>query len=328
MSDSTVQYSVIMPIGSRVDDIESLLNGYVSALKSIDGHFEIIAVLDGEKPELLRRLQDFTDTESCLRIFQFSRPFGESAALTAGLEEARGDIIITLPAYWQVEASEIATLVRAVTNDDDMLIGVRWPRAGSTFERIRRGVFHGTLRLVTGLNYRDLGCGVRLFRRVVADEIPLYADQHRFFPVLAVRRGFCVREIELRQSADDYFHGRYRLREYLHRFLDVLTVFFLIRFTKKPLRFFGSLGFLTAGFGAIFVLVLVIQRLFYSVPLGDRPALLLGSLLVVLGVQLFAIGLLGELVIFSHAADSKEYAVRSIVQKGNEADAAEKADTP
>jgi dolichol-phosphate mannosyltransferase len=162
MSDSTVQYSVIMPIGSRVDDIESLLNGYVSALKSIDGHFEIIAVLDGEKPELLRRLQDFTDTESCLRIFQFSRPFGESAALTAGLEEARGDIIITLPAYWQVEASEIATLVRAVTNDDDMLIGVRWPRAGSTFERIRRGVFHGTLRLVTGLNYRDLGCGVRL----------------------------------------------------------------------------------------------------------------------------------------------------------------------
>jgi hypothetical protein len=118
------------------------------------------------------------------------------------------------------------------------------------------------------------------------------------------------------------------LREYLHRFLDVLTVFFLIRFTKKPLRFFGSLGFLTAGFGAIFVLVLVIQRLFYSVPLGDRPALLLGSLLVVLGVQLFAIGLLGELVIFSHAADSKEYAVRSIVQKGNEADAAEKADTP
>jgi len=312
MDESVMNYSVIVPIGSRVDDIESLLDDYVSALKSINIDFEMIVILDGARPALLERLHHFSDTNFVLRIFQFPRPFGESASLTTGFDEAQNNIIITLPAYWQVDPMEIATLIQAVTEDDDMLIGVRWPRAGSRFERLRRGVFHGFVKLVTGLKYRDLGCGVRLFRRLVADEIPLYADQYRFLPILAVRRGFSVKEVEVRQSPDDYFHGRYRLREYLHRLLDLLTVFFLVRFTKKPLRFFGSLGFLTAGFGGVVVLVLVIQRLFYAVPLGDRPALLLGSLLVVLGVQLFAIGLLGELVIFSHAADSKEYTIRTI----------------
>jgi hypothetical protein len=196
-----------------------------------------------------------------------------------------------------------------------MLIVVRRQRVGSAFERIRRRLFHGILKGITGHSYRDLGCGVRLLKRAVAEEITLYGDQHRFLPVLAERRGFNVREVELAQSPNDQFRGRYRLREYLHRILDIMTVFFLVRFTKKPLRFFGSIGFLTAGFGAIVVLLLVTQRLFYGMPLADRPALLLGSLLVVLGVQLFALGLLGELIIFSHAADSKEYAIRSIVGK-------------
>ena len=104
------------------------------------------------------------------------------------------------------------------------------------------------------------------------------------------------------------------MREYVHGILNVMTVFFLVRFTKKPLRFFGSIGFIAAGIGAAVVTVLVVQRLFFGVALGDRPALLLASLLVVLGVQLFGLGLLGELVIFSHASESKEYAVRSITE--------------
>jgi hypothetical protein len=231
----------------------------------------------------------------------------------AGFSEARGDVLLTLPAYWQVEPSEISVLIESAMDEDDMLIVVRRQRVGSAFERIRRRLFHGILKGVTGHSYRDLGCGVRLLKRAVADEIALYGDQYRFLPVLAARRGFNVREVELAQSPNDQFRGRYRLREYLHRILDIMTVFFLVRFTKKPLRFFGSIGFLTAGFGAIVVILLVTQRLFYNMPLADRPALLLGSLLVVLGVQLFALGLLGELIIFSHAADSKEYAIRSIV---------------
>jgi glycosyltransferase involved in cell wall biosynthesis len=304
-----------MPVGSRVDNLPTLIDEYAEALDGADINFELILVLDGPKEAAVEHLRSFSADRNWLKVIQFSREFGESAALMAGFSEARGDVLLTLPAYWQIKPSEISTLIESVTDEDDMLIVVRRQRVGSAFERIRRRVFHGILKGITGHSYRDLGCGVRLLKRAVAEEITLYGDQHRFLPVLAGRRGFNVREVELAQSPSDQFRGRYRLREYLHRILDIMTVFFLVRFTKKPLRFFGSIGFLTAGFGAIVVVLLVIQRLFYNMPLADRPALLLGSLMIVLGVQLFALGLLGELIIFSHDAESKEYAIRSIVGK-------------
>jgi hypothetical protein len=222
-------------------------------------------------------------------------------------------MLVTLPAYYQVAAQEIPKLLAAFRDDDDMLIAVRWPRAGSVFDKWRRSAFHGLFKFVSRLEYRDLGCGVRLFRREIAAEIPLYGDQHTFLPALATQRGFRVREVEVGQSSKDEFRGRYRIREYLHRFLEVLTVFFLVRFTKRPLRFFGTVGSLAAGFGGIFVGVLVVQRLVFGTPLADRPALLLGSLLVVLGVQTFALGLIGELIIFTHASGMKEYTIRSVI---------------
>jgi glycosyltransferase involved in cell wall biosynthesis len=304
-----------MPVGSRVDDLPTLIDEYAEALDGADISFELIVVIDGTKEEVLEELRSSGADRGWLKVIQFSREFGESAALMAGFSEARGDVLLTLPAYWQVEPSDVSVLIESAADEDDMLIVVRRQRVGSAFERIRRRLFHGILKGVTGHSYRDLGCGVRLLKRTVAEEITLYGDQHRFLPVLAERRGFNVREVELAQSPNDQFRGRYRLREYLHRILDIMTVFFLVRFTKKPLRLLGSIGFLTAGFGAIVLMLLVTQRLFYNMPLADRPALLLGSLLVVLGVQLFALGLLGELIIFSHAADSKEYAIRSIVNE-------------
>ena len=313
MVEPRILYSAVIPVGSRVDDVKALIVEYAEELFEAGFRFEVIVVLDGLKPELCEQLSDLAGSSEWLRIIQFSRQFGESAALMAGFNESRGDFIITLPAYWQVKAPEISKLINSAEQDDDMLIGVRWPRAGSVFERLRRATFHGMLKWITGVSYRDLGCGVRFMTRSVLEEVYLYGDHYRFLPLLAARRGFQVREVELAQSPNDRFRGRYRLREYLHGFLNVMTIFFLVRFTKKPLRFFGSVGFFAAMFGSIGVAVLVTQRLVFGVALADRPALLLASLLIVLGVQLFALGLLGELVIFSHAAESKEYAIRSII---------------
>ena len=114
--------------------------------------------------------------------------------------------------------------------------------SGGPFERLRRGVFHGLLATVTGLQFSDLGCGARAFDRRVLEEIQLYGDQHRFLPVLADRQGFRVSEIDVRQSPKDRFEGFYEPRVYARGFLDIFTVFFLVRFTKKPLRFFGMIG--------------------------------------------------------------------------------------
>lgn len=313
-AQSPVRYSIVIPVGRRVDYLATLVNEYAEAFRTAHGGFEMIAVLDGHKPELLESLREIAPKLPQLRVIELAKPFGESAALTAGFDAARGEILVTLPAYYQVEPVDLSKLLSAFGGDDDMLLAVRWPRAGSFFDKLRRNAFHRLFKVVSRMQYRDLGCGVRVLRREVAAEIPLYGDQHTFLPALAARRGFRVREIELAQSQKDWFRGRYRLRDHLHGVLDVLTIFFLVRFTKKPLRFFGTVGFLAAGFGAVIVAVLVIQRLFFSVGLADRPALLLGSLLVVLGVQTFALGLVGELIIFTHASDMKEYAVRTVIQ--------------
>jgi hypothetical protein len=195
----------------------------------------------------------------------------------------------------------------------DMSVGHRWPRAGGQFETLRRSAFHGIVKAFTGSHFRDLGCGARAMRRQVVEDVSLYGDQHRFIALLAQSQGFRVVEIDVPQSPKDHYAGRYAIKEYAHRVLDILTVLFLVRFTKKPLRFFGMLGVSTFLLGAVLILFMVIQRLFFDQGLSDRPALLLASLLAVLGLQLFAIGLLGELIIFTHARSIKDYQVNEVV---------------
>lgn len=308
------RYSVLVPVGRRVDDLGELLGEYVTALDAAGADFELIVVLDGPKRECLDLLQQAVVSDPRIRVIELAREFGESAALAAGFDAARGALFVTLPAYYQVDPREIPALLAAGSGSGDMLIAVRSPRAGGPLEKLRRVAFHGLFHFTSGMKFQDLACGVRLFPRAVADEIPVYGDQHRFLPALAARRGFRVREVELRQSPKDQFRGHYRPREYLHRFLDVLTVFFLVRFTKKPLRFFGTIGFLAAGIGGVATAVLIVQRLFFGQALAGRPALLLASLLVVLGVQTFALGLIGELIIFTHASGMKEYTIRRVIQ--------------
>jgi glycosyltransferase involved in cell wall biosynthesis len=309
-----IDVSAVIPIGRRVDELPVLLAEYDDALQASGLHYEILLVADGRKDELIESLHEKAAGDDRISIIQLSREFGESAALAAGFDAARGRALLTLPAYYQVDPAEITRLLSENRVNADMLIAVR-PRPGMSFDKLRRRIFHSLFTFTSGMKFSDLGCGVRLLDRVVADEIPLYGDQHRFFPALARQRGFRVSEVELRQSPKDNFRGRYRIREYLHRLLDVLTVFFLVRFTKKPLRFFGTLGFLASAIGALLVFVFLVQRLFFGVALADRPALLLASLLIVLGVQTFALGLIGELIIFTHASKIKEYAIRRVIEQ-------------
>jgi glycosyltransferase involved in cell wall biosynthesis len=308
----SLDISAIVPVGARRDDLARLIDEYAEGLRRAGASFEVIVVMDGPRDDLMKALERMIHSRPWLRAIELSRGFGEAAALTAGFSQARGRLMLTLPAYYQVDPGALPNIIAAGA-EADMVIAVRSPRAGSAFEHFRRNAFHGFLGFITGQRYRDLGCGVRLLKREIVAEIPLYSERHRFYPALAHSRGFKVREVEARQSPLDDFRGRYRLREYLHRVLDILTLFFLVRFTKKPLRFFGTVGFVVGALGLLFLAVLVVQRLFFGVALADRPALLLSSLMLVLGVQVFALGLLGELIIFTHAKDLKEYAVRRVI---------------
>ena len=314
---------VIIPVSGRCDSLADLHTEYAAAIQASGHEPRFIYVLDGAQSRARKQLDQMLSNGVELTIIQLGRYFGEATALSAGFEESTTEKVLTLPAYYQVEPSSLSLLLDD-SSDADLKLGRRWPRLDSNLNRRLTSFFHRTVRAMTGDDFKDLGSGVRLLTRRVIDEVPIYGDQHRFMPVLASRRGFKTIEVDLPQSQRETFRRVPNLGVYPRRLLDLLSVFFLVKFTKKPLRFFGLIGSATLAVGALSLLVVIVQRLFFDIALADRPALLLGSLLAVFGVQLLAIGLVGEIVIFTHASSLKEYTIREIVnaRDGSESDSA------
>jgi glycosyltransferase involved in cell wall biosynthesis len=307
-----VQVSVIIPVGERQTPLAELYADYKNGLARLGVPYEFIFVLDGPQAAYERELARLVADGEPVIVVALTRYFGEATALMVGFEHSVGSVIVTLPCYLQVEGGEIGRLYAAL-DSADLAVGYREPRASRWFQTVRRGIFHGLLRWVTRLEFRDLGCNARAMRRKIFEEIRLYGDQQRFLPVLAERQGFRVAEVAVRQSAADRHSQAYRPKNYMRGFLDIFTVFFLVRFTKKPLRFFGMIGVATLTVGILEFAYLIFERILFGIPLADRPALLLASLLIVLGVQIFALGLLGELIIFTHGGGTKDYQVDRVV---------------
>ena len=312
MNTCKYEVSVIVPVSERHDEIAELHAAYSEAINAAGFIPSFVYVLDGTFEKARSDLEKLRSQGQPVRIVQLRKHFGEATALSAGFEQSQSEWVLTLPAYYQVEPSSIGRLFDQVPQVD-LVLGRRWPRTDSRMNQILTRLFHGLVGFLTNLKFRDLGSGVRLFRRKVVDEVPIYGDQHRFFPILAAGRGFKILEVDLPQSKKEAYHRVPELGVIPRRLLDLISVFFLVKFTKKPLRFFGLIGSATLGVSLIALTVLIVQRFFYQMPLADRPALLLASLLAVLGVQLLAIGLVGEIVIFTHASQMKEYTIEEIV---------------
>jgi glycosyltransferase involved in cell wall biosynthesis len=306
-----IELSVIVPVTERYDPVNELFYEYKNGIEATGLTYEIIYILDGIHPDAFRDLTSLQETET-LTIITLPKKFGESTALNAAFSKSSGNILLTLPAYQQIEASEIPRLVAAI-KDCDMVLSRRWPRHDSFINRLQTTSFNFLLRLSTDLRIHDAGCSARVFTRDVVDEVHLYGDLHRFFPVMAHRQGFRVVEMEVAQSQKDTHSRIYSPGLYVRRLLDLLTIFFLIKFTKKPLRFFGLVGSTLFGLGVATTIYIVGERLFSDVALAERPALILSSLLIVLGIQIIAIGLIGEIIIFTHAGDIKEYKIDKII---------------
>ena len=307
-----IELSVVIAVSERLDDVEELFREYKSAVAEVVTNYEFIYVLDGLFQDAATKLETLQKSGEPIVIIQLAKRFGEATALTAGFDSSKADSVLTLPAFFQLAASEIPKLIHAL-RDVDVVLAVRLNQGESKARQFQRRLFNSTVSILTGITFRDLSCSARALRRQVVEEIRSYGDQHRFLPLLASRAGFRVSEVEVapsrRDSGPKYFHPGV----YVRRALDVVTVFFLIKFTQKPLRFFGLIGSTVAAIGGFVVLFVVIQRLLGIAALADRPALLLGALFVVLGIQLFAIGLLGELIIFTRSRQIKEYRIEKTI---------------
>jgi glycosyltransferase involved in cell wall biosynthesis len=312
-SKDAPRISVIIPVGDRHCEPAQLYAEYTGALAVRGVAYEMIFVLDGSRPSFETGLDRLAASGAAFTRITLTRYFGEATCLMVGFEYASGDVILTLPAYFQILAADINLLLDAL-EPADMAISQRHPRAGGWLETWRRRTFHALLAVVTRVRFHDLGCSARAMTRKVLEEIRLYGEQQRFLPVLAERQGFRVRETQVRQSLQGPHRDMYRPRAYTRALLDIFNIFFLVRFTKKPLRFFGMIGIVFFALGALELAYLIFQRLVLHSPLADRPALMLASLFIVLGFQIFALGLLGELIIFTHAGSSRDYKVERVTQ--------------
>jgi glycosyltransferase involved in cell wall biosynthesis len=303
--------SVIVPVVERADDLMVVYRAFTRELERRAEEFEFLFVFDGRfapPPELL----ELSRKKERVRILRFAREFGETAALRIGIEKSRGDLVLTLPAYFQVQPEGVGLLLDAISAGADMAVANRSPRLDNWLNRLQSRAFHRIVGGVTDQQFQDMACGVRAMRRPVAEALPLYGDLHRFIPALALREGYRVDEVPVAQHPNDARVRVYRPGVYLRRLLDIAAFFFLAKFTERPLRFFGLVGSIFLSAGAGLSLVLLIQR-FDGQGIANRPALLLAVLLVALGVQLIGLGLVGEIIVHLRAPHRRAYRVRERV---------------
>jgi len=315
LEESTcVAVSIVVPVTERCEDLLEIYRAHLDILNRREVKHEFIFVIDGgfeRKGDMVRAL---AHNEESVRVIQFSRPFGEATALAVGFEQAEGDVVVSLPSYFQTTPEGLNIVLNALDQGCDMVVARRWPRHDGWVNKVQNLGFHFMVRWFTGVTFQDLGCGLKAMKKRVARELQLYGDLHRFLPLLAFQRGFRIREVDVPQHQVDESTRLYKPGVYLRRLLDILTIVFLFKFTKKPLRFFGLIGSGLFAMGAGLSVFLAFERLMGMGGLADRPILILGVLLMVLGVQTGSIGLLGEIIIFTHARKMKNYTIDTFLK--------------
>jgi Glycosyl transferase family 2 len=312
--------SAVIAVTRDVDDIAAAYHSYRPALTSLGKPVEFIYVVDGPMPRAMQALRALKAAGEPIEILSFATPFGAAAALTVGFRHAAGDVVFTLTPQVEVAPDTLPQLFDALATCD-LVVARRIYGTGEPQPR----KLDRTVNALFGTSLQDVRCGVRAMRAEVAKELTIYGNQHRFLPLLAQSQGFAVREIDLPAVRPGNRTTR-PLRLDISLLLDVVTVYFLLRFLRKPFRFFGGFGFAILAVGGLFTAYLVAARLLFGVPLVDRPALVLSTLMVVLGIQIISVGLIGEIVAFTYAKDIKDYRVDRVVEPTDAADADEPAE--
>jgi len=297
--------------------VEPLIAELRRVLDGLGRPAELIIVDDGSEDGGAERLRTAQRTEPRLRIVRLARNYGQTAALSAGIEQARAPIIITLDADLQFDPADIPRLLAALTDEVDVVHGWRRLRQDPWLTRRMPSLLANRLiSLVTGTHLHDYGCTLRVMRASLAKELRLYGELHRFVAALAADLGARIVEVPVTHRPRTIGRSKYGLSRTLRVMLDLLTVKFLSGFSTRPIQLFGLVGIVCAVAGLALTAYLGFERIFIGTRLADRPIVLLAILMVVVGVQFVSLGLLGEMVVRTyHESQSKPiYRVREIVE--------------
>jgi len=310
--------SVIVPLLNEEENIEVLYRELIDQLRELGQEFEIIFIDDGSTDRTFEILSKVQKDDSRVKVISFRKNFGQTAALSAGFDHARGDIIVTLDADLQNDPQDIPKLLGKLNEGYDLVNGWRFDRKDTFLtRRLPSIIANKIISLITRVTLHDYGCTLKAFRKEVTKNIRLYGEMHRFIPAIASGMGISICEVKVNHRARKYGKSKYGISRTIRVILDLITVKFLLSYATRPIQVFGLLGFCSGIIGFAIAIYLTIQRQFFGIPLANRPLLLLAILLIFIGLQFVTLGLIAELQARTyHETQNKPiYVIREILEK-------------
>ena len=287
--------SVVVPVYDERDSLEQLAAELLPVMRGLPGPFEVIFIDDGSRDGGDVVLAGLAALHDEIRVIKMRSNFGKGPALTAGFTEARGDIVITLDADLQDDPAEIPRMLAALDEGADLVSGWKQERHDPQNKRIPSKFFNAMARKASGLELHDLNCGFKAYRADVVHSLAIPGEMYRFIPAIAASEGFTVVEIPVNHRARKHGKSKYGFERYLRGLLDLVTISIVGRYRHRPMHLVGGAGLLLVAIGVIIGIYLTIIKILGEA-IGGRPLLILAVLLIVVGIQLFTIGLVSELI--------------------------------
>ncbi len=304
------EISVVVPVLDEADAVAELGHRVAEVLDGLERPWELIFVDDGSRDGTADEVRCLHERDARVKLIRFRRNFGKAAALCAGFEAAAGDLLVTMDGDLQDEPREIPRFLAKLEEEGlDLVSGWKQRRQDRLSRRWPSKVFNWATRRLAQVDLHDFNCGFKAYRREVVREIAVYGELHRYIPVLASRKGFKVGEIAVEHHPRRHGRSRYGWDRYYKGLLDLLTVLFITKYTRRPLHLFGLIGLACFGTGFAIDGYLALRWL-QGHSLSNRPLLLLGILLMLLGIQVVTTGLLGEMITYKSFRSDDTYSIR------------------
>jgi glycosyltransferase involved in cell wall biosynthesis len=317
--------SVVVPVFNEAENLEELQRELAGALERTGRSFEVILVDDGSTDSSWDILQSLQKKDARFKLIRLRRNFGQTAALSAGFDRARGDIIISLDADLQNDPNDIPLFIQKIEGGYDIVSGWRKSRKDKFFSRrVPSVIANRLISGLTGVRLHDYGCTLKAFRSEVIKNVKLYGELHRFIPAIASQLGVEIAELEVNHRPRKHGKSKYSIARLPKVILDLLTVKFLLSYSTRPLQIFGLLGLGSFVAGLVISIWLSVQRLFFGMSLANRPLLLLGAILIIIGFQFIMLGLLAEIMVRAYHESSGKtiYVVREVIDSEEKSGAA------
>jgi glycosyltransferase involved in cell wall biosynthesis len=307
--------SVVIPVYNEAPNVAAMHRDVTGVLETLGRPWELVLADDGSRDGTAEMLDALAEKDPRIVVIHLRKNFGQTAALTAGFDNSTGDVVVTMDADLQNDPKDIPALLAKLDEGFDIVAGWRKHRKDPFISRkLPSKIANRLISWTTGVRLHDYGCTLKAFRREVIASTKLYGEMHRFIPAVASWMGVTVAEMAVNHRPRTAGKSKYGIDRTIRVVLDLITVKFLLSYSTRPIQIFGLVGFVSGAIGSGILLLLAVQRLFFAVPLANRPLLLLGILLCFIGVQFVTMGLLAELMtrIYHETLNKPIYVVKSV----------------